>query len=105
MAAAELLRHWIGDGLLRRWGRAIVESCAGPNDPASVQRIIAERDAALQHCERARWAAGTGGTAIGAVPGHAADFGGAVKKISAVLYYAPVKYSQLAGEISAIQPK
>ena len=49
-----MLRSWIGGGILRRWGHAISKSGASPNDPAFIQRIIAERDAALLHGDRAR---------------------------------------------------
>ena len=56
LAARGLLRQWIREGVLERWMRVIRDSGAGPNDPATVHRAIAQRDAMIARRERASWA-------------------------------------------------
>eukprot|EP00661_Eupelagonemidae_sp_cell13_P022532 gene22532-biopygen23736 len=74
--AVALLRHWTREGLLRRWRAAMKASGAGPNDAAFINRIVAERQAAVRCEERACWAAGVRGTVGGgaAVAGSATSW-------------------------------
>ena len=53
--ARALVKLWIDGRLLSRWVRAISSAQAGPNDRATVQKVLAHRDARIPRDLRGRW--------------------------------------------------
>ena len=50
-----MIKIWIDNRILPRWQRAISSAKVGPNDRATMQKVLAHRDARIARDLRGRW--------------------------------------------------